>query len=499
MGLSSQYMVAIDLGSNSFHMAVARLVQDELRWVDRISDKVQLGGADFNETGVLSDAVQEQALVSLERFKRRLTELPNPLIRIVGTNALRRAKNSRLFLKKVHKLLGVEPEIISGREEARLIYLGVAHAMSDDKPRRLVFDIGGGSTELIIGERFEPRLLESLHMGCVSYMQSFFEGGQLTEIRYESAVMAARQELLGIRQAYVNLGWDEVLGASGSVKAIVQIAQAYGGQADELDFEQLKKIKKQMLKSHSSALIDLPSLQDERRSLLPSGLAILEALFIELDLKTVRYSDGALREGLLYDQLGRLSHEDVRERSLQAFLKRTHTDLVQANAVMETALFLFDSVTSTWKTDPDILKDLLRKSALLHETGLFVAHSQFHKHGAYLIRHTDLSGFSCQEQEALALLVRSHRRKFPMDEFLQIEQNWQGELVFVAVLLRLAVLFRHSRESEWLFEAKLVFSPALIELTLDGRWLDSHPVVKADLIQEVNYLKRVGVVLVLIQ
>ena len=312
--LESPLLAAIDLGSNSFHMMLARLTQGELKPIDVMSEKVQLAaGLDANKE--LTPAAQQRGLECLSRFAQRIVSLPRSSVRIVGTNALREAKNAHVFMEQAEKILGTPLEIISGREEARLIYLGVSHTLADDHGKRLVIDIGGGSTEFIIGERFEPQELESLHMGCVSFTKRFFPDGVINETRFNQAKTAAMQELLAIRGRYAELGWRNSVGSSGTIKAVRNALVSNGLSDEAITAQGLKKLEEKLLEFSSVDDIDLVDVKPERRAVLPAGIAILSGIFESLKIDKMEYSHGALREGLLYDTIGRFEHEDVRART----------------------------------------------------------------------------------------------------------------------------------------------------------------------------------------
>ncbi|MDX1805078.1 MAG: exopolyphosphatase, partial [Alcanivorax sp.] len=407
------HLAAIDLGSNSFHMVVARQAQGEVQLLDGLSEKVQLG-AGLDKDNCLDEAAQQRALDCLGRFAQRIAGIPRGSVRVVGTNTLRLARNARQFIRCAEAVLGHDIDIVAGREEARLIYLGVAHTLADDAGRRLVVDIGGGSTELIIGERFESTETESLHMGCVSFARRFFASGEITEKGFDRAVTAVRQEVLSIHANYRRQGWQQAVGASGTIKAISQVCVDNGWSEAGITMEALKKARKRVIKAGHADKLDLKGLREDRKPIFASGLSILYGIFEQLELAHMEVSSGALREGLLYDLLGRFGHEDVRERSIQALMNRHHVERSQAERVCATAELLYRQVAGDWRIDDDALLDTLRWGALLHEVGLAVSHSQFHKHGAYLVTNSDLPGFSRQEQQAVALLVRGHRRKVPL-------------------------------------------------------------------------------------
>lgn len=481
-------LAAVDMGTNSFHIVVAEMVHGQIRTLDRISEKVRLG-MHLDEHQQLTKEGQAIALETLSRFAQRILNVPKKNRRTVGTSALRSAKNSRDFIKKAEAILGCPIDIIAGREEARLIYLGVAHTLSDNA-RRLVVDIGGGSTELILGKKFKPKLMESLHMGCLGYQQKYFAKGKITKKGFQQAEMAARQELLNIEAAYKKEGWDEVVGSSGTIRAIEQIVIATGLSGEGVSKKSLAALKAKTLAFKNCEDLDLPGLKADRKYILPSGLAIVSALFKEFEIEHMVYSDGALREGVLYDMQGRIDHEDVRNRTIKALQLNYGIDIEHANNVKTTAVALFKKVKQDLGLDEQ--GELLKWAALIHEIGLFVSHSCYHQHGAYLVLHSDLPGFSRREQESLCLLIQAHRRKLSLDlsEFQSVLDR--KTIFFLSLLLRLSVVLNHSRNGLPNKILRLTISKSVMEIKFEPGWLEEHPLLSYDLEQEKEYLKAVG-------
>lgn len=487
-------LAAIDLGSNSFHIIVARMAQGEIRTVERLGEKVQLA-AGLDEQQNLTEEAQERALNCLSRFAPFLTGIQHDNIRIVGTNALRAAHNSQQFLNKAEAILGFPLEVISGREEARLIYVGAAHSLATQKGRRLVVDIGGGSTEFIIGEGFEPLALESLHMGCVAYTQRFFNDGQITAKRFQQAVLAAKNELLNIVKPYKKLGWQQIVGTSGTIKAAATVLQQQGWSEHNITREGLVKLSRELVKFKQLDQVEIEGLKADRAKVFPAGIAILLAIFELLDLDEMEYTEGALREGILYDLVGRFSHQDIREQTVNALIERYQVDAQHGQNISTTALHLYQQVKKQWQLQGDDFNLLLRWAAQLHEIGLAIAHSQFHKHGAYLLQHSDLSGFSRQQQSVLAVLVRSHRRKFPMIEFRLLPDSLQQPLIYLAVLIRLSVLLNHSRPDEAITCVEIKVEEKQINLQFPENWLEENPLMQTDLELESQYISGSGLTL----
>ncbi|NVK43850.1 MAG: Ppx/GppA family phosphatase [Oceanospirillaceae bacterium] len=479
-------LAAIDLGSNSFHMVVGQLRDGEFKPLDVMSEKVQLA-AGLDADKQLSEAAQQRGLECLARFAQRVRDLPRRSIRIVGTNALREAVNSREFLERAEEVLGTSLEVISGREEARLIYLGVSQSLPPVEGPRLVIDIGGGSTEFIIGRGVEPRELESQEMGCVSFTQRFFADGVISEQAFQKAMYAALRELLSIQKRYRRAGWDHCVGSSGTIKAIRNACVSLGYTEERISAQALQKLRQRILGYHS--VEEITEVKPERRPVLPAGLAILCAAFDSLGIGEMEYSDGALREGLLYEMVGRLHRDDIRERSLGALTRRYHADRQQAERVERTALKALDQLQAAWQLDEPYHRQMLRWAAATHEIGLSLSHSAYHKHSAYLLQYSDIAGFTNLDRLQLALLVRSHRRKIPKDEFKLLPKSKQETCRRLTVLLRLAALLHRNRSRARLPEFRLEHTPKRLYLSFPRGWLDSHPLTKADLEQEAEYLK----------
>ena len=494
---SFKTMAAVDLGSNSFHMIIARVVEGGLHTLDRMREMVRLGGG-LDEEGNLDSASRVRAIACLERFGQRLRGMPAGSVRAVGTNTLRQARNSNAFLRQAREALGHPIEVIAGREEARLIYLGVSHSLPDMPGNRLVIDIGGGSTEFIIGEGFEPKHRESLVMGCVSYSLRFFPQGILTLAAMRAAETAAAQELQIIRPRYRGIGWQTTVGSSGTINAIQDILYANHWSSDGITLQGLQTLRHTLLAAGNLSALNLAGLQPERIPVLPGGVAILTAAFESLGIERLAVSDGALREGLLYDLLGRLLDEDVRDRTIRALIRRYHVDLSQARRVERTALALLaQGGEGTGYVLPiDEHRHTLSWAALLHELGLTIAHSGYHRHGAYVVDNSDMPGFSRPEQQFLGALIRAHRRRLPIELFEALPDGRFEAAWRLCVLLRLAVLLHHSRSHDsTLPEVSIHFKPdkRSLRLSFPEDWMDCNPLTRADLEGEVAYLKAAGI------
>ena len=483
-----ELLAAVDLGSNSFHMVVARYEHGEPRVIDRLRDSVRLA-AGLRADGTLEPNRRDKALEWLARFGQRLRALSSKRVRAVATNTVRRLAQPASFLGPAEQALGHPIEVVSGREEARLIYLGVAHGIPESPHRRLVIDIGGGSTEFIIGQHFEALEKESLQMGCVASTLRFFRDGKLTQKRWKQAQTEIAVELQQFAADYRTQGWGDTIGSSGTIKAIGSVMQTAGWCDTGVTWSGLERMRDAVLDCGSIERLRLPGLAEERAGVLPGGLAILEAAFVALDLKQMRICDTAMREGLLYDMIGRAEHRDPRAASIAALAQRYAVDRGHAARVEQTALALFDQVSDDWQLG-SAERDWLSWAARIHEIGLAIAHSQHHVHGAYIIENSDLAGFARHEQQVLAAILRSHRRKPDEAVLRALPERLRRPTARVTTLLRLAVLLQRGRAADPAPPIELAADDKLVQLRLARSWLDAHPLTRADLEQERDYLKQ---------
>lgn len=482
---------AIDLGSNSFHLIVATWDGGRIRVLDRHKEMVRLADG-LDDRNQLSELVAARALACLQRFSQRIRHLDARNVRVVGTSTLRRARAHGDFVAQAEAALGRSIEVISGREEARLIYLGVSHALEDGAETRLVIDIGGGSTELITGRQFRPEHLESLHMGCVNFSQAWFPGGRVSERCMSRAELAAQQELEPVRQQFHRSRWDVAIGASGTLLALAAIARNLGLVRTGLSVGAIEQICDRLVKAGHVEKAGLPGLSAMRRPVIAGGAAITRALFHALEIDHLQMSQGALREGLLFDLLGRTRDEDLRDTTVAEVANRYHVDRDHAAQVASTALYLFDAVARTWALDRDENRKLLAWAARLHEVGMDVAHSSYHKHGGYLLEHMDMPGFSASQQALLAFLVRVHRRKLALDLLPVSGQADRVRLLRLALCLRLAVVLHRNRLPEAPPPLRLRVADDRLHVGFPEGWLAFHPLTLADLEQEGAYQRSAG-------
>jgi exopolyphosphatase/guanosine-5'-triphosphate,3'-diphosphate pyrophosphatase len=484
-------VAAIDLGSNSFHMIVGKLDNQQLVIVDRLREAVRLGGG-LSADKTLSDDAWERALDTLSKMGQRLRGLPHHWVRAVGTNTMRQINDQGAFLKAAEDALGHPIEIIGGREEARLIYLGVAHGLAAGDESRLVVDIGGGSTELIIGRGRTPIERESLFMGCVSMTRRFFDDGTIDSTRMEQAVLACRVELRPVRRIFQAGRWQAAVGSSGTAKAIERVVVANGWSEEGITRSSLKKLRKALIGAGSIDKVALEGLSDERRPVFAGGVAVMSAVFKSLEIEHMQVSDLALREGLLYELVGHIQHIDVRESTVQAMTQRFGIDQDQADRVQNTARALLKQVENLWCLDDPDHRLMLDWACQLHEIGLVVSHSSFHKHGAYILANADMPGFSRQQQAVLAALVRVHRRKFIASEFAGLAQHTADCAMRLAILLRIAVLMHRGRGGSQKPPMQISADDSELRLRFPEQWLFEHPLTEAEIARETEFLAAAG-------
>lgn len=480
-------LAAVDLGSNSFHLQIGRVVDGQIYPLDSVREVVRLG-AGLTAEKRIDRATQAKALEALAKFAERLRGFRRGAVRAVGTNALRVAKNSPQFLREARQVLGFPIEVISGREEARLIYLGVAHALPMSSQKRLVVDVGGGSTELIIGTGLEPKLTESLYMGCVSYSLRFFPEGRVDKGRMKAAEVAARQELAGIVRDYRAEGWSEAVASSGTARSIENILRENGFAQEGITKEGVDRLRNLLVKSERADPDRIPGLRPNRAPVLPGGLAILNAVLDELGIDALKVSDGALRHGVLYDLLGRAERRDMRQVTVEQFVRRYHVDSAHAERVRRLALTIYDALAPGGDREDDADRLLLDWAARLAEIGLSIEHAQYHKHSCYILANADMPGFSRMEQARLARIVLAHRGKLGKIQDAGLEgADWK--LVFA---LRTAALILRPRTDLRLPFLRVAADAGGFAIDLPQSWLDENPLSAAALESEADHWKAVG-------
>jgi exopolyphosphatase/guanosine-5'-triphosphate,3'-diphosphate pyrophosphatase len=485
--MAYELIAAVDLGSNSFRLQVGRIVGNQIYPLDGFKESVRLA-AGLSSDKYLDTVSQERGLEALARFAERLRGFDAGAVRAVATNTLRVAKNASAFLEKAESALGFPIEVIAGREEARLIYLGVAHTLARPEARQLVIDIGGGSTEFIIGQNIDPVRLESLYMGCVSFSLRFFPEGKVDKRSFKEAELAARRELQAIVHEFREAGWDEAIGSSGTAKALVDLLELNGWSDHGLTREGLEKLRAALLDAGSASRLKLEGLRPDRVPVLPGGLAIMSAIFKEFGLERMIFSEGALRLGVLYDLLGRYHHDDLREATVNRFMQRYEVDRRQAGRVAHTAMALLNQLVPASREAGHPDAQFLVWAARMHEIGISVAHSSYHKHSAYILANADMPGFSKRDQARLSRLVLAHRGK------LERAQPLRGEAVEWTLLfcLRIAVLLHRSRDDRQPPPYDAEFTRNGFQVTLGAEGLNVLPMTAAALEDEALQWSGIG-------
>ncbi len=483
-------LAAVDLGSNSFRLAIGR-VHDEngvrqIYQIDRLKETVRLA-AGLDENKVLSQESIDRALAILKRFGERLDSFHPDRVRAVATNTFRVARNAPEIMPLAEAALGFPIEVIAGREEARLIYTGVNHTLPPSQNKRLVVDIGGGSTEVIIGKGEEPLTMTSLYMGCVTYTRKFFPDGVIDEHTMRMAEMSAQREIEVITKPYKKLGWQESFGSSGTAKALQAILTEGGFSKKGITASGLKRLRQKLIDNGRVIASDLPGIKLERADVLPGGLAIMRAFFDEMGIETMHTGDGALRLGVLVDLAGRGQAQDRRDDTVKVFMKRYHVDSRQAARVKRTANRLYDSIFPD--SDPyDELKHAVNWAADLHEVGMSISSNGYHKHGAYILNNADMPGFSKADQATVAMLVLAHTGKLgKVQALVKSREQWMAVLV-----LRLAALLCRRREEVEAIALSVSVKGTSIVTTVKREWLAKHPLTDFSLHAEETEWQKVG-------
>lgn len=471
-------------------MIVGELRHGQLMVIDRLKETVRLSEG-LKDKGKLTSKARARALDCLSRFGERLRDMQASNVRAAGTSTLRRARDSDAFCREAERALGHPIEVISGLEEARLIYSGVVHSTPPFEGARLVLDIGGGSTELILGQGTKPRALESLHMGCVVTTERFFPDGVLTREAFDRARLAIRLKLLPVTAFFHEADVLQAVGASGTVRATDRVARSIGLIDTLLTVDAVESLIDRVIDCGSLEALSMPGLSTQRAQVWPGGLAILAELMCGLGIERVTISDGALREGLLYDYIGRMQHEDARERSIRALAARYNVDAGQADRVVRTAITLLAPSADRWRLQTPLAASSLEWAARLHEIGLDINHEGFQRHGAYIAGNADLPGFPRNEQDLLAFLIAAQRSSFSASAAESLPAPWRSKALRLAILLRLAVLLNRSRSREPLPTFGVRVDGRSIALRFPKGWLSENPLTAADLSRERDYLDAV--------
>ncbi len=487
----SQLVAAIDLGSNSFHTVVARCQGNQLDIVDRHKETVRLA-AGIDEHYFLNADAQQRALDCLQRISQLMSQVPNENIRAVGTNTLRRISNSETFLPQAEAALGTPIDIISGHEEARLIWLGVTKSLGDAPSKRLILDIGGGSTEFIYGEDHTPHELASLQIGCVRLTEKYFANGDLTSKAFKAARQDAMHELAPIQRRWRKFPWQTVIGTSGSAQAISLVLKENGLSDGTITYSGMREVRKLCIQCGNSQKLKLAGLSADREKVFAAGLAAMMGIFKALKIESMRTTETALREGVLYDLMGDRQGRELRHESVRALAKRHRLDSRHARRISKTARALLAQVANSWKLNTEIHMAYLHWAARLHELGLGIGFRSYHRHGAYIVDHSNMPGFSRQEQHTLGTLIQAHRKRIPLERLEHLTEKQGAVIIKLAILLRLAVYVHRDRAPKRETPIRIKAKGRQLTVTFKRGWLNRHPLTRADLEQEAARLTEAG-------
>ncbi|STZ75984.1 exopolyphosphatase [Bergeriella denitrificans] len=471
-------LASVDLGSNSFRLQICANNNGQLKVIDSFKQMVRFA-AGLDENKILSEESQARALDCLAKFGERLSGFSPEQVRVVATNTFRVAKNINQFIPKAEAALGFPIEVIAGREEARLIYTGVVHTLPPNGDKMLVIDIGGGSTEFVIGSDLKPIHTESLPLGCVTYSLRFFRD-KISAKDFQAAISAARNEIQRISKMMRKTSWDFAIGTSGSAKSIRDVLAAEYPQPADITYEGMKKLAERIVAGGSVKKAKFENLKAERVEVFAGGLAVMMAAFEELGIQKMTVTEAALRDGVFYDLIGRQLNEDMREQTTAEFQKRYHVSLNQADRVAETAQKFMESLCLARNVPVQDLatwQQFLSWAGRLHEIGTDIAHTGYHKHSAYILENADMPGFSRKEQSMVSQLVLGHRG----DVKKMTDIVGRNEMQWYAILsLRLAALFCRARTRlalPALMQLRSDSAGAGFVLRIDGAWLEAHPLI----------------------
>lgn len=481
-------IAAVDLGSNSFHLLVARQIDTHFQILHKEKQRVSLADGLDNDF-YLSQSAIERALDVLKQFAATLDNFPQSHVKVVATYTLRNSKNIQYFLRKASRVFPFKINVISGQEEARLIYQGVANYIHSEH-NRLVIDIGGGSTELILGKHFEHKQLTSRNMGCINMSKQYFSEGKISEKRFSKAQIKAEQDLEAVTATYLNYGWQNCLGTSGTIKTLVAISMANFSES-VLTLDLLYKIKDLILAAQHANNLNIKGLASERHHSIAGGLVILIALFKQLQIRALTYCDYSLREGLLHEVQGNKVF-DIRTRTIDSLCEQYHVDTTHSDNIGNTLRLFFNAVQRQWQLCKLDLQ-ILCWAAQLHEVGLAINSSGLHKHSAYIVMHCQLAGFTQEQQCLLGVLIRFYRKKIKLSELQTLVPNQPKQLTKLITLLRLAIIFNKKRQYKQLPGVDLTANDEKLTLQFSSHWLDKHSILKADLLQEQQYLKPINI------
>ncbi len=464
-------LAAVDLGSNSFRLEIGRFDDGQIHHTEYLKETVRQGnGLDANRNLTLE--AMQRGWECLARFGERLAGFKKNQVRAVATQTLREANNRDEFLSRAHQILGFPIDVIAGREEARLIYQGVAHLLPQSQERRLVIDIGGRSTEMILGCALEAKSMESWRVGSVAWSMKYFPDGVLSARAFNSAEIAAKAVLDEAIQTFGKPQWDTAYGSSGTVGAVSDVLAAAGWPADVITRDGLDWLLERLVKAQSADRLKMEGLKDDRRAVIGGGVSVLRAAFDLLDIDTLHTAQGALRHGALYDLLDREETQtDLRSRTVRGLTRKFHVDLAHAERVSRIASQLLAMTHQGSAEELERFQQKIDWAAQLHEIGSHISHNEPHKHGAYILHNADAPGFALPELHRLSLLVLGHRGKLR-----KLEADF-SDSIFVQQLLalRLAVIFCHARREPDLKGLRLTMDANQFLLACRPGWAEAFP------------------------
>lgn len=487
-------IAAIDLGSNSFHMIVARIVNGSIQILSRLKQKVQLAEG-LDENNVLNQAAIDRGVNCLALFAERLQGFDPENVNVVGTYTLRRAVNNEEFLRQAKAVFPYPINIITGKTEAKTIYAGVSHTQPE-MGRKLVVDIGGGSTEMIVGENFTPLLAESRHMGCVSFAKRFFPEGVISAENFNQARQTALTKIEDLAFEYRNLGWDVAFGSSGTIKTVYQVIMANIDPNGIITKERIDQLIEQTLQVPHFEDLKLSGLIEERADVFVPGLAILSAVFETFGITQMRYSDGALREGVMYSLEKNFQVTNIRQRTAFGLAEQFNIDQAQAERVYQTAYLLCTQYQVWQKPDfAEEMREILLWAARLHEVGIVINHKGVQKHSAYILQNMELPGFDKEQQRLLATLVRYQINLFKLTELSKSGRYTDQDILAVVRLLRLAIMLnkpRQATDKTEQIQLEIDRTLNLWKLKFAEGYLTHTPLIHNELKAEKRLLNEIG-------
>jgi exopolyphosphatase/guanosine-5'-triphosphate,3'-diphosphate pyrophosphatase len=485
----SNYFAALDIGSNSFHFVLARQVHQHLQILHSEKYKVKLATG-LDENNKLSNEAIMRGIATLTCLCSSTSHLDNTNFRVVATHTLREAKNFVEFLSIAKQVFPFDIEVISGHEEARLIYAGVNYH-SASTAQRLILDIGGGSTECIIGQQEKVHALASLPIGCVSYSETYFANKKISKSQFNAAISAAKLAIAPIAKRYKKLSWQEVIGTSGTIKAVYQTLNHNQHIKQPISLKQLRTLQQQLIACKHADAINIDGLKAGRNPVISAGVAILIALMEALSISEIDYCKYALREGVLYEQLKNINHNDTRQRTISSLTSRFNVDTAQLTLVKTHAEHLFSQVAKAWRFTKNIYQELLMSAVHLHEIGFDINSSSYQKHGEYILSNADLAGFNQEQQQALAWLVGNQRKNINdcfSHHWLQLDPHL---LLKLLVILRLSIILSQQRFSSDVMPLANISKQTLL-LQFDLPWLTERPLIDKTLKHEQQLLAQHG-------